>query len=329
MISVALVRPPQGGSVVRGAGYYVDHLLEALPKYVNVSPVAFSKNPWAYQRFDLVHFPYFDEYFFTLPPFLPKKTILSILDCTKLKFKDHFPVGPRGKIAWSWQKARAAKAAAVITISNSAKTDIETFFHIPAAKINVTYLATDPIFKPVKVQRENFVLYVGGVNWNKNLSALILACQKINANLVLVGKEFLAQNTDFSNVENQPLKEVLELVKNDSRVKILGFVPTSELVKIYNRARVYVQPSVYEGFGLPVLEAMACGCPVICGRTGSLPEIAQDAATYADVTDIDDLAEKIAAAKSTGKEVAQARKFSWGETAQKTYEVYQKILARR
>ncbi len=327
MIKVALVKPPQAGSLARGTGYYIDHLLASLPKYAQPALVEFSRSPWAYQKFDLVHFPYFDEYFFTLPPVLPKRSVVSILDCTKLKFKDHFPVGPRGKIAWSWQKTRAARAAAVITISNSAKADIKTFFDIPAAKIAVTYLAADPIFKPNQAKRGDFVLYIGGVNWNKNLPTLIQACQKISVNLVLVGKEFLAQNVDFSNVENQPLREILALIKNDSHVKIAGFVPTPDLVKIYNQARVYVQPSIYEGFGLPVLEALSCGTPVICGRDGSLPEIAGEAATYANVTNVDDLAAKILAVRPTGKETAQAKKFSWDKTAQDTYKVYAQVLA--
>ncbi|MBI4099495.1 glycosyltransferase family 4 protein [Candidatus Microgenomates bacterium] len=327
MISIALVKPPQAGGLVRGSGYYVDHLLTALSRRVRVSLVEFSFLPGAYKKFDLVHFPYFDEYFFTLPPVLPKRAIVSILDCTKLKFKDHFPIGPRGKVAWSWQKNRAVKATAVITISNSAKTDIETFFHIPAAKINVTYLAADPIFKPVKIKKESFVLYVGGVNWNKNLPTLIRACQKIKTSLILVGQEFLARDADLTHIENQPLKEILSLIKNDPRVKIPGFVPAADLVKLYNQAKVYVQPSIYEGFGLPVLEAMSCGTPVVCGRSGSLSEIAGAGATYADVTSVDDLAQKIATVRPTGKEIAQAKRFSWGETAKMTEAIYEKILA--
>lgn len=329
MISIALIKPPNLGNAFRGAGFYAERLFAALKKRadIKISWESFRFLPAVYRQYDLVHFPYFDEYFFTLPPLLPKKSVVSILDCTKLKFKEHFPVGPRGKIAWAWQKKRANKATAVVTISKSAKNDIETYFAIPASRISVTYLAADPVFKPSKTKRDNFVLYVGGVNWNKNLPTLIRACQKIKVNLVLVGKEFLAQDVDFSNVENQPLKEILKLIKNDSTIKTPGFIPTNDLVKIYNRAKVYVQPSVYEGFGLPVLEALSCGTPVICGSNGSLPEIAGDAATYADVTSVNDLAEKISNVEVTGKEVVQANKFSWEKTAAETVKVYEKVLA--
>ncbi len=326
-MKVALVKQPQIESSVRGGGYYLDHLITSLSSLVNVSLIDFSLSPLAYKNFDVVHFPYFDEYFFTLPPILPKNTIISILDCTKLKFSDRFPVGMRARIAWPWQKRLVNKTAAIITISQSAKTDIERFFGIPEPKINVTYLAADPVFKPQKIKKENFVLYVGGANWNKNVIALIKACQKINIPLFLVGKEFLNQNVEWSNIENQPLKEILDAARMTENVKFLGFVPTEELVSLYNRAKVYVQPSVYEGFGLPVLEAMSCGTPVICGNNSSLAEIAGDAATYANVNNPDDLANKITGIKPTGKEIKQAGKFSWDKTAAQTYEVYEKVLA--
>ncbi len=328
-MKVALVKPPQQGSLQRGVGFYAQRLFDALNQrqVMEINWVDFSFNPLSYQKFDIVHFPYFDEFFFTLPPFLPQKTVISILDCTKLKFPGHFPAGLRGKVAWPWQKSLATRAAAIITLSESAKADIKTFFGSQESKINVTYLAADEIFKPLKSKRENFVLYVGGVNWNKNVITLIRACQKIKMPLVLVGKEFLNKNVDFSNIENQSFIEILKLVQDDKNIKMLGFVPTEGLVDLYNRAKVYVQPSVYEGFGLPILEAMSCGTPAICGKNSSLTEIAGDAATYADVTDVNDLASKIETIEPTGKEIFQARKFSWEKTATETVKVYEKVLA--
>ena len=142
--------------------------------------------------------------------------------------------------------------------------------------------------------------------------------------LVLVGKEFTVNPRD--HIENEPLKEILKQVQDDNTISIRGFVETEELVKLYNQAKVYVQPSVYEGFGLPVLEALACGTPVICGKNSSVQEIGGDAVTYAEVTDVDDLANKITTIKKTGQEIARAKKFSWDKCAKETYEIYQKIL---
>lgn len=339
MIKVALVKPPQAGSLVRGGGYYANRLLQALEKFVDVTASDFSLLPGAYSRFDIVHFPFFDEHFFTLPPILPPKLVVSILDCTKLKFPKHFPRGLRAKVAWPWQKALVSNASAVITISQSAKKDITSFFGLDPDKVFVTYLAADKQFQPVEDKKKleavvkkyhlpkKFALYVGGVNWNKNIPTLIKACQKIRFPLVLIGKEFTASGVDLSHIENQPLKEIRRLAEGDRLVHLLGFVPTTDLVAIYNLAAVYVQPSIYEGFGLPVLEAMTCGTAVVCGQNGSLPEIAGRAATYADVESLDDLASKIESAKPTGKEIAQAKKFSWEKTARETYEVYKQSLA--
>lgn len=326
-MKVALVKPPQVGSLARGAGFYFSRLFENLSKLTDVSILDFSYSPLVYKNFDLVHFPYFDEFFFTLPPILLQKFVISILDCTKLLFPDRFSVGLRGKVAWPWQKTLATRSSAIVTISQSAKTDIKNFFGVPEEKINVTYLAADPIFKPINVKKENFVLYVGGVNWNKNVVTLIKACQKIKMPLFLVGKEFVNKNVDFSNTENKPLKEILDTVRMSDNIKFLGFVETERLVKLYNQAKVYVQPSIYEGFGLPVLEAMSCGTAVICGENSSFSEIAGDAVTFADITSAEDLADKITNIKKTGKEISQANKFSWGKTAAETLEVYEKVLA--
>ena len=110
----------------------------------------------------------------------------------------------------------------------------------------------------------------------------------------------------------------------DNNIRDTDFKYDSE--GLYNLAVAHVQPSVYEGFGLTVLEAFACGTPVICGRGGGLAEVAGDAATLVDTTDINALAKAIQTVKKSGREIAQAAKFSWKATAEKTYAAYQKAL---
>jgi len=333
-MKVALVRPPVTGHGARGIGFYGQRLYEALSKITNVSWRDFSYLPIT--GFDIVHYPYFDLFWPTLPPIRFSKTVVTLHDLTPLKFPEHFPLGIRAKVVWPWQKFLLKQVDAVLTDSYCSKKDIEEMTGV--RNVFVTYLAADKVFRPLNFKRENFVLYVGGGNWNKNVITLIKACQKINMPLVIVGKEFAMPIK--KNVETEPLREILSLVHTSSRktnlIKFAGFVETSELVKLYNQAKVYVQPSVYEGFGLPVLEAMACNTPVICGGNSSLAEIAGNAATFADVLDVNDLADKIKNIKDSGSplglprvaRMTQAAKFSWEKTAKETYEIYKKILKR-
>lgn len=319
-MKVALVRPPIGGHGARGVGFYGQRLFDALIKFVDVSWVDFLSFP--VRKFDIIHYPYYDFFWPTLPPIRSAKTVVTLHDLIPLKFPQHFPLGLRAKFVWPWQKFLLKGAEAVITDSYCSQQDIKEIIGIN--NTYVTYLAADEAFKPLKIERENFVLYVGGGNWNKNVISLLKACQKIKIPLVLVGKEFLQKPAN--NIETESLREVQSYI-NNQMVIAKGFIPTEELVKLYNQAKVYVQPSTYEGFGLTVLEALACATPVICGKNSSIAEIGGDAVTYAEVTDADDLAEKIMKVKVTGREISQANKFSWEKTAKETYKVYEKVLA--
>ncbi|MBI3559319.1 glycosyltransferase family 4 protein [Candidatus Gottesmanbacteria bacterium] len=323
---IAIVKPPIIGSFIRGVGFYTQRLYQGLIDLgISVELVDFSWNENFAAGFDLIHYSYFDPFFLTLPVIKRQKLVITIHDLIPLIFSESFPRGIRGEIKWQLQKRLLHFSDAVITVSKASKADIVKQINFPESKIFVTYEAADKIFKPIKIKKEEFVLYVGGTNWNKNVITLVKACQKIKMPLVLVGKEFVNKNIDFSNVENQPLKEILDAARMTNNIRFLGFVKTKELVKLYNQAKAYVQPSIYEGFGLPVLEAMACGTPVICGRNSSLLEIAGDAATYADITDPNDLADKIRNIKATGQEITQAQKFSWEKTAKETLIVYESI----
>lgn len=351
MARLGMVRPVKMGSEVRGGGLYAERLYEALQKIdgLSVSWENLSFWPSVYRRFDLVHFPYFDLFFPTFPPVRLAKTVVTLHDLIPLRFPGHFPLGKRAKIVWPIQRALVKMTEAVITDSQAAKKDIIALVGYPSEKIYVVPLAADGKFKKIsdrfaldgikekyKLAKE-FVLYVGGVNWNKNLPTLIRACGEVRVSLVIVGQEALGIGADFTHIENQPLAEIISLCQGNALVERLGYVPTEDLVAIYNLATVYAQPSVYEGFGLPVLEALACGTVVVCGRNSSLVEVGGEAAVYADVTDVSDLGREIQKvlrlSKSSREKIVEkgrrrAAEFSWERTAKETYEVYREVLAR-
>lgn len=142
--------------------------------------------------------------------------------------------------------------------------------------------------------------------------------------LVLVGKAFLEKDL-------KETQEIIKLIDFNKNIIRLGWIPQEDLIGIYNLASVYCQPSFYEGFGLPVLEAMACGCPVAAASTSSLPEICGEAAAMFDPYNIKSIVEGIKMALNQKsdlivKGLKQVGKFTWDKVAQKTYEVYQKVV---
>jgi glycosyltransferase involved in cell wall biosynthesis len=175
---------------------------------------------------------------------------------------------------------------------------------------------------------------VGDVTPNKNLPRIIEAINKTNYNLVIVGKAFANEDFDRENVWNKDLKKAKELSLGSKKIVSLGFVEDSDLVKIYNIASTLVMPSLYEGFGLPILEAMQSGCPVITSKRGSLGEVGMDAALYVDPLSVDSIASginKVMGDANLRKSLSQAgiknaKKFTWEKTAIETYDVYKSIL---
>lgn len=177
------------------------------------------------------------------------------------------------------------------------------------------------------------MLYIGDVNRNKNLINLIRAVAQLdNAKLILVGKAFLNKNLP----EVTEINEMIVKLDLTNRVEMTGYVSDQEKTNLLLSAGVYCQPSIYEGFGLSVLEAMAMGVPVVCGHNSALPEVSGDAAIYANVLDPTDLASKLRKVLEMKADerkrivlmgFKQAGKFSWDKTAKETYEVYKNILA--
>ena len=152
----------------------------------------------------------------------------------------------------------------------------------------------------------------------------------------MVGKALSEENFDKTNPWNKDRVIIQKLFARESSIIRLGFIPTEDIVSLYNSATVFVMPSVYEGFGLPVLEAMQSGCPVITTKGGSVAEVAGDAAYYVDGFEEEDIKkgiETVFSSKSlreslSKKGIMQAKKFSWKKTAELTIKAYQKALSK-
>lgn len=235
------------------------------------------------------------------------------------------------------------RSDAIITVSHCSAADIRRIFDYPAEKIHVIYEAPEPIYRPLpetevrKVLREKYginkpyALYVGGFGPRKNVRALILACYLlkkelgISCDLVLPGKR---------HREFEPLDALIEALDLKDQVTFPGFVPVSDLPFFYNGATVMVYPSVYEGFGLPPLEAMACRTPVIAAETSSLPEVLKDGALWFDPFDVVALCEELYRVLSDedfrenlarkGKTVASL--YQWENVAAETIRVWEHVL---
>lgn len=348
-MKVALIRTKHFKEEKRGVDYYADRLFASLKKESDIDISWRDYDHFEkYEGFDIVHVPFFEPYFFGLPIKVAGKLIVTIHDATRLVFPEQFPAGPRGKIEWFLQRVFLKKMDHVLTDSEVSKKDISRLMKIPEAKITVTYLAADQAFRPIadrgflnKVAEKyklpsKYALYVGGANWNKNVLSLCHACSKLNFPLVMVNKVWTDETIDRSNLETQQLDLVRNFVDNNPLFNRVGFVSTDELAAIYNLASVYVQPSHYEGFGLPLLEAMSCGTPTIANKTSSLVEIGGDSSVYLESSDSDAIktaitrvlswsdAKKEAVKKAS---ILEAKKFSWKKTAHTTLETYKKVLS--
>lgn len=237
---------------------------------------------------------------------------------------DHFPRGIRGELKWQIQKLLIKKVAKnIITDSHASKHDIQQVLGFSPEHVFLIPLAPRVVFKPNKLSEvrkkyklnNKYVLYVGDVNWNKNIPGLLDSVS--NLPLVCVGKAFVDYQT--------------EMPKN---VKKLGFVSDEELAGLYSMAEVLVYPSYAEGFGFPVLEAMACGCPVVTSNVSSLVEIAGPAIMVNPYKPDDirrgiDLALGLSASArhdmvASGFE--WVKKFTWKKTAHATAKIYEKTI---
>ncbi len=224
-------------------------------------------------------------------------------------------------------------AASIITVSKFSKEELQRYCPLIKSKLNVIYAGSEHVnelnmkmalLDKYDLQDKPFILAVSSLNPNKNFQAIIKAMGFLdnqNMDLIIVG----GVNTKiFNNVQMEK-----------TTVKYIGYINDEELRTLYENAICFVYPSYYEGFGLPPLEAMACGCPVIVSDRASLPEVCGDAAMYCNPDKPENIAEKIALIKENDnlrKELSQkgierAALFSWNQTAREFMAVIEKVLA--
>lgn len=330
----------------RGIGRYTYELLQAL-KQLPQTNTYFTSRDAITAPVDVVHYPFFDLFFHTLPFIKRAPTVVTIHDVTPLVFSKHYPPGIRGRVKFLLQKLSLYSVSHVITDSNISKRDIVEKLHVHPDKISVIPLAASPnierqpqsVIDSVRKKYElpkMYMLYVGDINYNKNLPFLIQAIRSVpKLTLVLVGKNM--QNTSIP--EGKAILKAIEKSGNSKRIKILTDISsqTNELSALYSGASLYIQPSLYEGFGLPVLEAMQCKTPVVCSLGGSLPEVAGDAAVYFHPHDEDECVQAILKVLRLSEKqrqhmvqsgIEQASRFSWGRTARETLAVYEKVVSK-
>lgn len=337
----------------RGIGSYTSNLANLLKEEPSVTIKEFVDLSEV-KDVDVVHFPWFDFYFHTLPNRIKFPTVVTIHDVIPLKFNENYPAGLRGKINFFLQKQSLKKSSAIITDSESSKKDIVRFLKIDPEKIKVIPLAADKDFKVLPESRliytkrkynltGRILLYVGDANWVKNLPFLIRVFNNLtklpdlqNPKLVLVGSVFLKRVEDIDHPELQGLKELNKLIKDyklENKIIRVGKIEKEDLVCFYNLADIYVQPSFYEGFGLPILEAMSCGVPVVSSNGGSLPEVGGKAVIYFDPINgrqlesiiLEILSNKPLQDKLSKLGLKQAEKFNWAKVARQTLEVYSNV----
>jgi len=235
------------------------------------------------------------------------------------------------------------KADKILTVSKYSRKDIIRNYNTPPKKVIVTYDAVKPIFKPLKDLKKGneilkyygisnkFIFYVGRIDQRKNIPGLIKAfmwlkkTRKIPHELVIAGKR------DFLPPQTQ---KVIEFSQNRKDIVFTGYLSEDHLCSLYSLADVFVYPSLYEGFGLPCLEAMACGCPVVSSNVSSLPEIVDSVGLLVDPLDVKKLAiaiHKVISNHALKKELRdkglkRSKLFSWVRTASKTLAVYKSVL---
>jgi glycosyltransferase involved in cell wall biosynthesis len=297
------------------------------------------KIPWALKRegVTLFHAPHY-----VLPPLVQCRSVVTIHDVIHLMFPQYLP----NRVAFSYAKwsitQAAQRATRVMTVSESSKRDILRFVDTEPDKIDVIYNAYDERFamEPreedvVRVREryqltDEFVLYAGNVKPHKNLERLIDAFALVrkrgldHLKLVLIGDEISKYTALRRAVHQHQLHKY---------VRFLGYLPEETLAVMYRLAGVFVFPSLYEGFGLPPLEAMASGTPVVTSNVSSLPEVAGDAAVLVDPYDPQAIADGIYRVLAdeklrrdmVHKGIARAGQFSWEQSVRRIRQIYGEV----
>jgi glycosyltransferase involved in cell wall biosynthesis len=278
---------------------------------------------------------------FVAPVATPCPFIITVYDLSFKRYPEAFkPLNRLYLSTFTEQSVRRAEV--VITISESTRQDVIQFFNLPPHKVHTVYCGVDDSFQILPRTQvetfkarhglpEAFVLFVGTLEPRKNVAGLIEAYAIWRKQDKGAPKLFIGGGKGWHYQEVFKLVEKFNLT---SEVVFPGYLPQGDLRLWYNAATMFVYPSRFEGFGLPVLEAMACGTPVVTSNVSSLPEVAGDAAWLVDPTDIDDLSEAMYRVFNNPdlrqtmrqKGLIQKARFSWRKTATETTQVYRQVL---
>jgi glycosyltransferase involved in cell wall biosynthesis len=317
-----------------------------LPPHFRLVPMAATPSWWRIpvamplavrqQRAQVLHVSY------VAPPFAGCPTVVTVHDLSYLVYPGS--VTPRVRLILSTLVPLSVRRAArVIAVSSNTKRDLVERYRLPPEKVSVVFEAAAPAFKRLDATptrslpagvREPFLLAVGNVEPRKNLDRLVEAFKALRdagdfpGQLVLAGKQ---------SARAAPVLEKINRLGLSDAVVFTGYLGESDLNLLYNRAALFIYPSLYEGFGLPPLEAMACGCPVVASNTSSIPEVLGDAALLVDPTSTTAITDAMRAVLSRPEVAAQLRErgsrraamFSWERAAMETRQVYAQAVGER
>ncbi len=270
-----------------------------------------------------------------LPLIHPRRSIVTVHDLGQLHFPEAYPA--RQRLYHNWSARWSARAAAhLFADSEATRDDLVQFYRVAPEKITVVYPAYDArLYQPVRDATRikevksrlriggDYVLAIGTIHPRKNYAWLIEAFgrwQMANGRLVIVGKRGWLYDSIYERVRALNLQ---------SRVSFLDYVPAADMPALISGARLLAFPSLHEGFGLPVLEAQACGTPVVCSMTSSMPEVAGDGALFVDPLDVDAIAgamqraldDDALRAKLIAHGFENVKRFSWEESARQALKI--------
>ncbi len=308
-----------------------------LPGYLTVGSAAVALLARR-QGFDVVHDPT------GVTPFLlgagPARTVVTLHDVIPWSHPGTSTFLDTLIYRW-WLPWALRRVDAIITDSESSKRDICRFLGVPEWRVVVVPLGVSSTYRPASPSEiaaararyrlpDEYLLVVGSLEERKNLRRLLSACVRLwregeTRPLVVVGARKPGYESSFSALRNPDLTQ---------RVIFTGYVPENDLPGLYSGATIFVFPSRYEGFGLPPLEAMACGTPVVCSDTSSLPEVVGDAAVLVDPSSVEALAGALASvladaplrAQLRERGLQRAQRFTWQRAAEETLIVYREVV---
>lgn len=288
-----------------------------------------------------------------VPLWMPKPYLVTIHDMSSLLYAAQ--TGFRNNLRLYYLRRGLLRANHVLAVSTATRRDVESLLRIPSSRIDVVYNAPDPVFNPASLTQGAdepptheirrvldryrihypFILYVGRTNPQKNIPRLVEAFAVVRGDLqdhpvykdlrlIIIGDEI---------GKHPSLRHAVIQSRVEETVRFLGFVPIETLRVFYQAAAAFVFPSLYEGFGLPPLEAMACGTPVVCSNVSSLPEVTGDAAMIVNPENVFEIARGMREllldtelrARLINRGFEQLRKFSWERSARQVLKTYHEI----